>query len=1406
MGSDLTVLDDARVLLPGGDKFEVEIPEGICVRQIIAMCVPLEMQHMVVAWNHGNIITDTDNFVPRKGDKLLLTVVPQGGKNKKGIIGAILTIVVAVVAWYVAPLFVGGSLGGMAGLTGTSAMIAQGVAAGLTMLGTMAISAMIGPPKAGLNGGTGAAGVGSTSAYTLTGQSNAARPYQACFVVYGMHKIMPALAANPNIDNMGTNSQIMAVYDFGLGYVNLYDIRIGETPAYNYAPQFFLHQNSYCQNLQYNFNQIGYDQYSILLNQNQWETLQTKPETIYADLDMNLPRGIYQATQYGAIPMTIELYAEYRRAGTNDPWQSVPIDRYYGGSTRYKAPPPATIQVSMKWDYYEYNNDPGIVSGYREIRGPIDYNPATTPGQIQAWLSEWRAWRAKYEVDNPWNVNAPPQNPINAAQPPVIWEMKSGQFRDDIYYARYPDVAAWHAQAPSFNTGWYHFTNYGGYEGRDPYEHLWYENKVVVMEMLSTSPYWIRVLYPFPYASTWEVRIMRTDPSLDGSDFSIGVATGGRISSQVNQAYIALMRSYKPAAPLNVKKLHTMLEMNVRATDQLNGVVQNLSAVAVSVLQVTNNGVDFWWAETRNPAWIVLDILTSEKNPRPLSRSQVDWPAWIHLANVCDTPRYWNIAGNVFYEARFMCDIVVDTFTNVKDLVESILSGCHASLSISTAGLWTVLVDEEKSTPRQLITPANSWGFSGARTFSDYPHALRVSFLNRNLNWVQDEVIVYYDGYNASNATKFENLDTYGITDYQHAWAYGRYMLAQGIQRSELFTISMDIENLVVQRGDRVEVAYDVPKIGGYPCRVAAVQGNQVWLPLELSSFPNGYSVRLQDGTIRTGQILYGQSGQGQDYDIFTLDNAAGINPDDLIVVGDLQRTSAPYLVQRISAGADLTAELTLCKYSPGVYSADQGMLPPWDPNFSRDFINGTDLKTENVTITWSLYYADRRPKIDFRSSWVTTGWNLAYHNVYVVFPTGETVEIQSNVEQLNLTAIFDPINAAEYFDVDLRLKVLPISGLGFEGIPGYADFRMTGDHTPPKVPMDYGVNVQKEQVGIFWRHSDDPDIEKYMLRFTPEVVIPNWDSSQLLAQVPYPGNSFTVGARTGTYMIRVMDTSGNQSDILYRRTTVAHLPDINYIAELNDALTVPPWQGYHSNTERNGSVLQLKGPFGYVNPEGYYLCSHLFDMGQPYECRIASMIRAYGVSPQDYMSAWAKLSDVPRLSTVASDFWDAWLEVRTSDELSMMKDWVTLASINPISSPLENQYSPWRGVRVGDFTGRIFQFRIQLRSYNPYVRTVVSDAAIQIDMPDRIDGDNDIVLPAGTVDIDFLPPFRVVPSIAVTIDGNPDPVVAEVTQKTESGFTVGLRKITSTGLGPYTTGKIDWMAKGYGRLRPNSI
>ena len=62
--------------------------------------------------------------------------------------------------------------------------------------------------------------------------------------------------------------------------------------------------------------------------------------------------------------------------------------------------------------------------------------------------------------------------------------------------------------------------------------------------------------------------------------------------------------------------------------------------------------------------------------------------------------------------------------------------------------------------------------------------------------------------------TKFEGLEVFGVTDAALAWRHGRYWLAAARLRPETYTLGVDIEHLVAQRGDLVHVQHDVPLWG----------------------------------------------------------------------------------------------------------------------------------------------------------------------------------------------------------------------------------------------------------------------------------------------------------------------------------------------------------------------------------------------------------------------------------------------------------------------------------------------------------------------------------------------------------------------------------------------------------------
>jgi predicted phage tail protein len=73
--------------------------------------------------------------------------------------------------------------------------------------------------------------------------------------------------------------------------------------------------------------------------------------------------------------------------------------------------------------------------------------------------------------------------------------------------------------------------------------------------------------------------------------------------------------------PIVTNKRHVFLEVKIKATNQLNGNIQNLNAKCSSVLDVYDPETQTWVKqETSNPAWVFADIITGEVNKKPLSK------------------------------------------------------------------------------------------------------------------------------------------------------------------------------------------------------------------------------------------------------------------------------------------------------------------------------------------------------------------------------------------------------------------------------------------------------------------------------------------------------------------------------------------------------------------------------------------------------------------------------------------------------------------------------------------------------------------------------------------------------------------------------------------------------------------
>jgi hypothetical protein len=296
----------------------------------------------------------------------------------------------------------------------------------------------------------------------------------------------------------------------------------------------------------------------------------------------------------------------------------------------------------------------------------------------------------------------------------------------------------------------------------------------------------------------YEVRVTRQtvaglNPSPDGD-------------AELDRSFWTVLRSFSTDEPV-VQEGVCLIAIRMQATDQLNGVPSTISCIAESYLPTTVNGTTWNYEITQSPAWAYADVLRRRGGVEFLPDSRIDVAGIMSWATACaaapptgtDLDR-WTFngvieGGSVFEALRHIASIGRAGYT-LKD------------------GKHSVVRDIVQSTPVQHITPANSWGYSGSRTFADLPHALRIEFVNAEADYVVDERVVYADGYDDTNATKFEVMSMLGATSPELVFREGRYHLAVGTLRPEEHRISMDVENLRCTLGDRVQLSHDVISVG----------------------------------------------------------------------------------------------------------------------------------------------------------------------------------------------------------------------------------------------------------------------------------------------------------------------------------------------------------------------------------------------------------------------------------------------------------------------------------------------------------------------------------------------------------------------------------------------------------------
>lgn len=1211
----------------------------------------------------------------------------------------------------------------LAGTLGVSEAVATAIIVStVSIAGSLAINALIPPTAPKMSQLGGVSGAESPS-LSVTGARNNLALYGPVPRVLGRHRIFPPYGAKPFTEIIGTDQYLRLLFVLGYGPLTISDLKIGTTPLEQFT------------DVQY---EIRYG----------WPT--DAPLTLYTD-----------DVQEDAL--------------------SVLLTQAGGGQVRVSRELADELSVDIVFPQGLVQFDAQGNKGPKGVEVQVEYRPIA--GGAWTAVDNLAALQASCVVKNltvtavaagddfnPWTVLLLSGTPgVERVGSQFIVTVALGVTTEDDVKAALNAafsslITVTGGGAGTYTGGDVDFTyNFSG--GRD---------QVPTFSLIEARASLVRrgIRWTVATPGTYEVRLTRT--TADSTDPLVR-----------DQVYWGTFRTIRKRSPLTTSGL-ALVALRIKATDQLNGVVDQFSCVAQSIAKDWD-GSAWVTRATSNPASLYREVLQGPANARPLADSRLDLTQLQAWSAECTSK-------------GFAFNQVIDFRTTVFQLLQDIAAAGRARFTLRD-GKYATVRDLSQTTPIQHFSPRNSWGFRGTKVFVTNPHALKVRFINPDQDWQQDEVVVYDDGYSAATATIFETIELTGVTSASQAWKLGRYHLAVARLRPETYEISTDIENLVCTAGDLVKLVHDIPQFGLGAARIKSLTtdggGNATGMtmddvvPMEAGK---SYAVRIRK---QTGATLLSQittvAGE-QSTVTFTVAIPAASVPavGDLVLFGILNSESVDCLVKAIDPGPDFTAKLTLVDAAPAVLTADSGTIPPFD---------------SQITVAPFLQQQPAQPILDqVRSDEEVLlrdvdGALVSRILIVAHFASGATVPVEY-VETRRRVSGSTGNWVRQTFALagdTIELSLLPVEdGVAYDllirtvGAQGQtSDWVQVLAHTvigKTSKPADI-TTLLYEQGKLRWLYPSPPlDLAGFKVR-AHAGDHRSWDDAIPMHDNLVTGTTFALFADSGvrTYLVKAVDVAGNESAI--PAVVVLNLGDAptdNIVETLNEH---PAFSG----TKVGGTVIgsQLKATqltlFWSADENlAWTLDPNLFWPGGAY----SEMSYTFEVvPPNDWLPGKLLLSLTIQAAGYTIEYRPDVQKFFWSNDVNLF--WTTDSAL---FWSAKGSFIPWPGV-LEPLTRQVYEIRITAEG--GLTQAIISALSAIFDMPDLVQVFEDLAVASGGTRLTPTLSFKNIKYLTLTLQ-NDGGTARTLRYEDKDNLTLGpLVKALDSG-GTPTTALIDATMGGY--------
>lgn len=800
-------------------------------------------------------------------------------------------------------------------------------------------------------------------------------------------------------------------------------------------------------------------------------------------------------------------------------------------------------------------------------------------------------------------------------------------------------------------------------------------------------------------------------------------------------------------------------------------------------------------AWTDNPAWCFYDLLTNTRYGLGdfIPESQVDKWTLYAISKYCDELVPDGFGGT---EPRYTCNIYLQNRDEAFKVVNNMAS-IFRGMPYWSSGSITLGYDAP-SDPVYQFTNSNvvdgTFTYKGSSIKARHTVALVTwndpdDFYRQKVEYVEDA-----DGIARYGIIQTEVVAV-GCTSRGQANRVGRWILFTEQSETEVVSFKTGLDGNQISPSNVIQIADNDragTRLGG---RVASASINVVNLDQSVDGIAGlidgTLSVILPNGTLETKAIS----------------NASGTSITVATNFSQTPATNAIWMAQTSNVSLQTFRvvsvieeedglSVTALAHNPSKYGNVENGLKLQERNISslsvvpdspsnlkvseELYVEGADINTL-VTLSWS--------PVDRATSYQVS-YKVGDRN-YVTLPATQSTSI-------------DIRNALEGQYI---FKVVALNSISKKSVPSTLNATIYGKTLPPADVTDFSINIIGTQAHLSWSPVGDLDLSHYRIRHSRLTTGATYsDSVDLVFKVSRPAVSIVVPAMTGTYFIKAYDKLDNAS--INAASSVAIIQDITGLNVVETITESPTFAGskFECDVSEDGLILDtaldfdsvtgnfddviglFDGGGGTTSTYGTYDFTAPLDIGNVYTSRITAYLE---VGRVDYVNTFdGKEGDFDAVLGEFDGDPDSFDD--TNVEL-----WVATTEDDP--NGISPVWTDYRRFFVGDYKARGFKFRAILTSTDTSASPILKVLRINVDMPDRVIGGNDIVsgTGAGGYSVTFTPSFKVSPSIGIMAQNLTQGDYYEIPTKSASGFTIRFKNSSGT----VVNRTFDYVAKGYGEL-----